>query len=357
MEISLFAAAPFSARAGGHAYARHLTDGLRAAGHTVRLVALPGAHPLPDAPARAAALAAWAALPAGNLPVIDGLILPAFAGHGDALAARPAVGLIHHPTALDPGHSDSDRAGLRNTELRLLPRLARVVVTSGATAARLAAEFGVDPARIAVVVPGTDDAVRSTGSDRSGAGDPGCAILSVGALTPRKGHDVLIRALARLFDLDWRLTVVGPARDAAHAGALRALVAALRVEDRVRFAGETDDPTLETLWREADLFALASWWEGYGTAVAEALKRGLPVAVTSGGSAAALVPPEAGVVCQPGDIDQLSKALRRVIFDVPLRREMADAACQAGRTLPAWPAQVAAFADELRKVAGRPESA
>jgi glycosyltransferase involved in cell wall biosynthesis len=56
-------------------------------------------------------------------------------------------------------------------------------------------------------MPGTDDAPRSPGS-----GGPTCEFLSIGTLVPRKGHDLLLRALARLFDLDWHLTIVGSPR-------------------------------------------------------------------------------------------------------------------------------------------------
>jgi glycosyltransferase involved in cell wall biosynthesis len=342
MRISLIVPAPFDTVGGGYAYDRRIVSGLRAAGHTVEVIELPGTHPITDEAARSAARGAWASLPRDVLPLIDGLALPAFAGQGDALASRQAVALIHHPTALEIGRSESDRATLRNTELRLLPRLTRLVVTSEPTAERLVAEFGVDRAKLRVVVPGTDDAPRSTGSS-----GPGCAILSIGALIPRKGHDVLIRALARLFDLDWRLTIVGSAtRDPAHTKELATLAEELGVADQVCFAGEVDNAKLEELWLGADLFALASYWEGYGIAVAEALKRGVPVAITTG-AAAALVPPEAGVVCSPGDRDQLSKALRRMIFGTALRRGLADAAWQAGRALPSWQTQIEAFAAAL----------
>ena len=131
---------------------------------------------------------------------------------------------------------------------------------------------------------------------------PAAHILSVGTLVPRKGHDVLLRALARLFDLDWHLTIAGsPRRDPAHAAALVALAEELGIAHRVRFAGEVTGDALEALWRGADLFALATWFEGYGMVVAEALKRGLPVAVCSGGAAARWWRRRLGVVCEPGD--------------------------------------------------------
>ncbi len=343
MQLVFVFPAPLDTPVGGFFYARRMIAGLREAGHAIDVLEIAGAHPQAGEPARAAAREVLETATPGTRLVIDGLALSAFVGLGDALDAAGACGLVHHPAALADSAPEADRAGLRNAALRLLPRLRRVVVSSTAVAERLAAEFGVDAARITTVMPGTDDAPRSSGS-----GGSGCAILSVGALIPRKGHDVLLRALGRLFDLDWHLTIVGaPTRDPAHARALTALVEQLDITARVRFAGAVDDATLEALWRIADLFALATRWEGYGGAIASALRRGLPVAVTAGGAAAALVPAEAGVVAPPGDCEQLSKAMRRLIFSPGLRREMADVAWHAGQALPGWAAQVRAFADAL----------
>jgi len=321
---------------GGYAYDRRMIVLLREAGHRVDVEELGGRHPLP------AAHAAWAALPNDAVPIIDGLALPAFASRADGIGARRTVGLLHHPTSLETGLSDEDAAALRAVEQALMPRLDRAVVTSDLTGKTLVDAFGVAADRIAVVVPGTDDAPHSPGS-----GGPGCEILSLGSFTPRKGHDVLLRSLAKLFDLDWRLTIAGAERDSVHAHALEALAEECGVAQRVTFLGALTGGALEKLWQRTDLFALATHYEGYGMAIAEALKRGIPVAVTSGGAAGALVTPEAGVVCAPGDEVTLSKSLRRLIFDVPLRRAAAEAAFAVGQTLPDWPTQALAFAAAL----------
>jgi glycosyltransferase involved in cell wall biosynthesis len=342
MHVALLVPAPFTSVSGGYNYDRAVVAGLRAAGNRVDVLELSGRHPLPDAMAEASARDIWHALPAGCVPVIDGLGLPAFAALGDALAARRVVGLIHHPTALEPDHDAATRDALREAERHLFTRLARLIVTSTATAERLAADFSVPPARVAVVVPGTEDAPRSEGS-----GGTGCAILSVGVIAPRKGHDVLLRALARLPDLDWTLTVAGGVRDATYATMLHALAQESGIGTRVTFAGEVTGAMLEALWHRADIFALATKFEGYGMAVAEALKRGVPAAVTDGGAVGALLTPQTGVVTAVGDDAALSRALRRLIFDRALRAAMRDAAWTAGRTLPDWPAQARAFAAAL----------
>lgn len=343
MKLALLVPAPFETLSGGYLYDRRMVAGLRGLGHDVTVVELAGQHPMPDAAAQASARAALAALPADSIAVIDGLGLPAFGPLAGELENRRAIGLIHHPTALETGQNAE---ALRALELALFPAMARLIATSRLTAEGLAADFAIPPARIGVVEPGTDRASRARGT-----GEP-VQLVSVASLTPRKGHDVLLRALARLTDLDWRLNIVGGGRDSVHGHGLAALAAELAIAQRVTFSGPLCGPALDAAYASADIFALATHWEGYGMAAAEALARGLPCAITQGGAIADVVPKAACVMAQPGDHNALSRALRRVIFDTGLRSQMAEAAWAAAETLPRWEDRAEKFAAELEHALG-----
>jgi glycosyltransferase involved in cell wall biosynthesis len=338
--IHLVVPGPLDQRTGGYLYDRRIVDGLRAQGLAVTVHELAGRFPLVDDIARDAAAAATGAM-AGGLPVIDGLALPAFADLAERLPDRWVV-LIHHPLALETGLSTDQVEALAAVEHRLLPLAERIVVTSHHTVDDLA-PYEVPQPRIGVVLPGTDPAPLARGS-----GGPGFALLCVASLTPRKGHLILLEALAELVDLDWRLTCVGSKRrDPGTAQAIAASVVRLRLDQRVALVDELDEAGLAPLYDRADLFVLASYHEGYGMALAEALAHGLPVVATNAGAIPGTVPPSAGLLVEPGDPAALAGALRQIMTDPALRDLLTAGAVSERARLPSWLDAARDFSAEL----------
>jgi glycosyltransferase involved in cell wall biosynthesis len=115
--------------------------------------------------------------------------------------------------------------------------------------------------------------------------------------------------------------------------------------------GAVSSEQLAALYDAADLFVLASYFEGYGMAYSEALAHGLPVIGTTAGAITETVPREAGLLVPPGDAAALAAALRRAITDSDLRQRLAGSAFAAARQLPTWSQSGAIFAKALERLA------
>ena len=319
-------------RTGGYGYDREIIAGLKRRGWTVALHEVPGAFPFPSQEACAGAALLLASLPDGARVVVDGLALGALPEQAAREAARlRLIALVHHPLADETGLSAEARAQLESSERRALRSVRRVVVTSPRTVSALD-RFGVPPPAITVIEPGTDPAAQARGS-----GGPGVELLCVATLVPRKGHDVLLRALSAMPDAAWHLTCVGGLdRDEAWVASLRAEAVAAGLTERVTFAGELDREPLDRRYDAADVFVLPTWYEGYGMAVAEALARGLPVVSTDTGAIGDLVGPDAGLLVPAGDAAALTRALSAVVIDGTLRARLAAGAARARARLRSW---------------------
>ena len=328
---------------GGYTYDRRLVLALRATGWRVDVWSLGGTWPHPDAVALAAAEEKVASLADGTLVVADGL---AFGALGSVVALHAGrlrwVALVHHPLHLETGLLDDARRQLLDEETRALRHAHRVVVTSQSTALDVAA-MGVPPARIAVVEPGTDRVKSaSTRAQRHGP----LRLLCVATLTVRKGHALLLQALAGLTHLDWTLHNVGSAtRDRDTATRLQAQAAPLG--ERVQWHGEVDAQALIDHFAAADVFVLASLHEGFGMVITEALAHGLPVVASNAGALAQTLPTEAGLQVPAGEVAPLQAALAQVLSDAALRERLAAGARTAAARLPTWPTQAARFATVL----------
>jgi glycosyltransferase involved in cell wall biosynthesis len=333
---------------GGYAYDRRVIAGLRQRGCEVEVIDLGDGFPRPTEELCRAAAMQLKSVPQGRPIVIDGLALGVLPQAAQALSAsNSVVALVHHPLALEAGLSKDTAAALRASERTALAAARHVITTSKATARLLVVDYAVAASAITVAVPGTEMVALSGPRQAKGP----LNLLAVGAVVQRKGYDVLIEALARLTDLDWQLEIVGDCtRDRDVAGALATRLVVLRLTPRVRLAGAVAADELDRRYRAADLFVLASRYEGYGMAFADAISHGLPVVGTKAGAIPETVPEGAGVLVPPDDVVALAAALRSMISDRERRSVCAAAARRAAAQLPRWDATVQAFLDVLRVV-------
>ena len=332
---------------GGYGYDRRIIAGLRALGWQVTLLPLGDGFPFPSQEMLDEASDKLAALPEGALVVVDGLAF----GVLDEVAVRLAghlrlVALVHHPLCQENGLDASGRDRLFNSENRALQHAHKVFVTSPATAGQVQDLFGIPAGKITTVLPGTDKPhayPRPRGSQ--------VKLLAVGTVVPRKGYDLLFTALARLAsrsEASWHLDIVGGLEaDPACFADLQDQLKGLGLTGRVTFHGAVPRERLEAFYRAANIFVLASRYEGYGMAYTEALAHGLPVIGSGGGAVRDTLPDGASIYCGTEDVGALYTALDRLVLDAGEWQALEQAAQVAARDLPDWSDASRLFARSL----------
>ena len=330
---------------GGFIFDKRVVDGLSRSGWKVSRHVLPDGFPFPRADAVEHASKIISNIPDNGFVVIDGLALAPLVKLLDEHSERLVLmALIHHPLAEETGISALQKSVFKAQERRALAMCARVVVTSSTTAATLVSDYAVDPNSIGVVEPGVDAAPFATGS-----GSATTKLICVGTLTPRKGHELLLNALAPLRNQSWSLSCVGDLeRDALTTARVYNCVRRLGFDDRVTFSGVVDQSDLARQYHFSDLFVLASHYEGYGMALTEALARGVPIIATGAGAIVNTVPSRAGLLVPPGNVAALTSALGRFFGEPRLRRKL-KAGARASRLLQrSWDVVIHEMADEVR---------
>jgi glycosyltransferase involved in cell wall biosynthesis len=342
-----------AAPSGGNVYDRRVCQELAASGLAVHEIAVRGSWPRPDGDARSELSRSLAAVPDDAVVLLDGLVAcgvpDVVVPHAGRL--RLAV-LVHLPLGDEIGPEPGVAADLDARERETLHAAGVVVATSPWTAHRLIDHHGLPGERVHVVSPGADGAPPASGTDGASR------LLCVGSVTPTKGHDLLVEALAAVREPSWSCEIAGPlSRDPAHVERVRRLIERHGLGDRVRLAGPLTSERLAMEYAGADLVVLPSRSETYGMVVTEALARGVPVLATAVGGVPETLGEASGggapgILVSPEDPAAISEGLRRWFGDPGLRRRLRLSARDRRDRLEPWRQTARRMAVVLERLRG-----
>lgn len=283
-----------------------------------------------------------------------GLRHPVEAVHAGRVLPEGLVGLVLARLLRKPlvvyAHGEeitSWRAPRRRRAMKRVYRAADAVIANSEFTRGLLLELGVAPERVHLLHPGVSlerftpegDESSMPGSEMLHPGWP--LVVSVGRLSPRKGFDKGIEAVARLRDrgMDLDYVIIGIGEDEAR---LREMVSAHALEDRVCLLGHVSMAHLPAWLRRADVFLMpnreiAGDTEGFGMVYIEAAACGTPaIAGRAGGTGSAVLDGETGLRVDGEDPEAVAEALLRLLGDPPLRERLGRQALERARREFSW---------------------
>jgi glycosyltransferase involved in cell wall biosynthesis len=282
---------------------------------------------------------------------------------GPLFGSVPLVATIHDVSYLDlPEYFTPFRARqLKLTVKRTVERAARILTPSEFSKASIVRHYGIDERRVTVVPnavsahfrPMDRDVARAAVERRLGVRGP--FVLTVGDLQPRKNHLGLLRAFEQVMQAHPKLThqLVFVGKETWYSAKVHAAVQASSVADRVHFTGFVEDAELVQFYGACELFVYPSFYEGFGLPILEAMACGRAVAC-SNTTAMPEVADSAGLLFDPGNTDEIARAISDVVLDADLRVRLERLGQQWAAGF-SWKRSAARTLNAYYEVAGAPQ--
>ena len=256
----------------------------------------------------------------------------------------PLITTLHHPITFDRRIDLSQtRNPWRKLTLRRwygflrmqgrVARRARLIMTPSEASKRdIAKDFGVDPAKMQVILLGVDDGFVPPTEPRV----PGRIMAMASADAPMKGISTLLEAFAKLrTERDVELILVTKPQPG---GRTERLIDKLAIGDSVRFAHGLSEVDLVDLMGSAEVACVPSLYEGFSLPTAELMACATPLVVSRAGAIPEVVGPDGlcADLVTPGDVGELKLALERMLDDPERRARMGAAGRKRVQELFSW---------------------
>jgi glycosyltransferase involved in cell wall biosynthesis len=308
---------------GGHLYQRRMAEAARRHGAVIEFVSVsPYRDPLSQ--------------PA-DVVLIDSIVACSLAPWVLIGRPRPPLAAVLHQPPGGVGQGRVRTALQRPLDLLTYRRCRLLIAASSALGEALVVEHRLSPTGVCVVEPGSDLPVVAPPAADMRQGRH-IALLSVGNWSANKGVLELLEAVARLPPDDVTLHLAGRHDvDKAYTRAVQSRLERPDLTGRVVVHGVVTRDEVARLYAGADVFALLSYAETYGTVHGEALAAGLPtVGWRSGNLPNLITHGREGCLIEPGDVEALAACLLGLATDDGWRERLRRGAQRRGRSLPTW---------------------
>jgi MMP alpha-(1->4)-mannosyltransferase len=266
----------------------------------------------------------------------------------------PLVTSVHHPISVDRRLDLAGRGWLERLDkrrwygfVRMQGRVARragpLITVSSSSKDDICRDFRVNPAKVHIIPLGVDTRLFRPRSEQPRV--PGRIVTVTSADSPLKGLATLLRAVAKLAtEREAHLVVIG-----TPSAATRQQVTQLALGDRVTFTSGLPDGEYARVLASAEVAVIPSLYEGFSLPAAEHMASGTPL-IASRAGALPEVTGDAALLVRPGDAEELSAALGRLLDERPARERLAASGLARVRERFAWPAVAAATESLYRRV-------